>query len=302
MLRSHKLLDEMKYVASRCVYRACTWISPYFNTQFRFLRITGHIGNLKTPVTFSEKLSWLKLYRYAEDPLVMQCADKWKVRDYVTQCGLGHMLVPLHGIFEKPEEIPWGDLPDKFVLKWNFGCGFNVLCEDKDNLDIPTTMRQLRKWGRTPYWMDYAELQYRIPEKRILCEEFLETPAGEELLDFKFYCFHGKPLAILVIARPAGREKAAVFMSPQWEFVSDISARYRESFLPERPESLGEMLMAAEKLSSPFPFVRVDFYEQKGKPFFGELTFTPATGICPSETMLHGKSMGEYISLNGMKR
>ena len=31
----------------------------------------------------------------------------------------------------------------------------------------------------------------------------------------------------------------------------------------------------AAKISSPFPFVRVDFYEVNGKPVFGEMTFTP---------------------------
>ena len=31
----------------------------------------------------------------------------------------------------------------------------------------------------------------------------------------------------------------------------------------------------ARKLSYPFPFVRIDFYEINGKPIFGEMTFTP---------------------------
>ena len=31
----------------------------------------------------------------------------------------------------------------------------------------------------------------------------------------------------------------------------------------------------AAKLSEDFPFVRVDFYVENGRPIFGELTFTP---------------------------
>ena len=36
------------------------------------------------------------------------------------------------------------------------------------------------------------------------------------------------------------------------------------------------MLKIAERLSKPFPFVRVDFYDLNGKPILGEMTFTPA--------------------------
>ena len=36
------------------------------------------------------------------------------------------------------------------------------------------------------------------------------------------------------------------------------------------------MITIAEKVSKPFPFVRVDFYESNNIPILGELTFTPA--------------------------
>lgn len=35
------------------------------------------------------------------------------------------------------------------------------------------------------------------------------------------------------------------------------------------------MVEYARVLSQDFPFVRVDFYDVKGKPLLGELTFTP---------------------------
>ncbi len=302
MLSISKMLCNVKHTFLTFTDQVCTLISPYLNTQFRFLRITKRFANLRNPVTFSEKLSWLKLYRYGDDPLVRQCADKLRVRDYVAGCGLEHLLIPLIGVYENTDQIPWEKLPDKFVLKWNFGCGFNLLCPDKGRLDIPSATRRLKKWGRTPYWLVFAERQYRIKDRRMLCETFLETPDGQDLVDFKFYCFHGKALAILVIARPIGGEPSAVFMSPEWEYLSDIPSRYNQSFMPEKPTALLEMLAAAEVLSAPFPFVRVDFYEQRGRPFFGELTFTPASGICPSETTLHGKSMGAYIDLGDMQK
>lgn len=44
------------------------------------------------------------------------------------------------------------------------------------------------------------------------------------------------------------------------------------------PKSLPQMLEAAEKISSIFPTARIDFYDIGGKPYFGEITLTPAGG------------------------
>ena len=288
----------IKQRLSKFIFRTSTLISPYLNTQLCFLRSNGSFANLKHPTTFSEKLSWLKLYRYAHDPLVKQCADKLNVRNYAQEQGLAELLVPLIGVYERPEDIPWESLPEQFALKWNFGCGFNLLCRDKSRFNQTEALQQLKRWGRDRFWLEHAELQYHGTEKRILCETFLDTPSGIPLLDYKFYCFHGKPLAVLVIARPEQGEKAAVFMSPQWELISDIPERYRESLIPDRPVCLDEMLRAAAILSEPFPFVRVDFYMHQGKALLGEMTFTPAAGIFPSETLINEKTMGELIRLD----
>ena len=294
-------MGGLKQKISTRVYKALTRISPRLNTQLRYQRAAGQFANLKSPQSFSEKILWLKLNRYADDPLVRQCADKLRVRDYVAEKGLGNLLNPLLTVYDRVEDIRWDELPSRFVLKWNFGCGANLLCADKAKLDLKKAVAQLTAWGKNEFWQEFAELQYRVDKKVILCERFLETPAGEELLDYKFYCFHGKAKAVLVIARPEGGEKAAVFMSPDWELISDVPDRYRASLTPERPESLEEMVTAAEQLSDPFPFVRVDFYQYKDRPVFGELTFTPAAGILPSETEIDGKTMGELLCLDCLK-
>lgn len=43
----------------------------------------------------------------------------------------------------------------------------------------------------------------------------------------------------------------------------------------EKPKNLKLMLDCAKKLSKPFKFARVDFYEVDGKLVLGEITFTP---------------------------
>ena len=48
---------------------------------------------------------------------------------------------------------------------------------------------------------------------------------------------------------------------------------------PEMPEQLEEMCTMAEKLAEGIPFVRIDLYTVEHKVYFGEMTFTPATGV-----------------------
>jgi hypothetical protein len=48
-----------------------------------------------------------------------------------------------------------------------------------------------------------------------------------------------------------------------------------EDFSLPRPVLLNDMFTYADKLSQPFPFVRVDLYASEEQIRFGELTFTP---------------------------
>ena len=45
-----------------------------------------------------------------------------------------------------------------------------------------------------------------------------------------------------------------------------------------KPENFGEMAALAEKLSAPFPFVRIDLYDVDGEIYFSEFTFVPTGG------------------------
>lgn len=274
-----------------------TVLSPRLSTIVQYRAANGCMPDLRHPETFAEKLSWLKLNSYADNALVSQCADKLRVRDYVRECGCGEFLNELYAVYDSPEEIVWELLPKQYVLKWNFGCGFNILCDGSDSFDRKEAMRRLRVWQKIKYWNFHGEMQYRGIEPKILCERFLDVPSGDDLIDYKFYAFSGKVKAILVIARKAGQAECAVFMTPEWEYLSDIPSRYFASFYPERPPSLAQMLEASEKMAVPFPFVRVDFYEFEGKPVFGELTFTPAAALNPSECKIEGKTMGEWLVL-----
>lgn len=279
------------------MYRLATVISPRLNTVMRYRKEFGRRPDLDRPESFEEKLLWLKLERYMDDPLVIQCADKYRVREYVQAQGCGHTLNELIGVWESPRQIPWEELPEKFVLKWNFGAGMNILCTDKAALDREATVEQLTAWGKTRPWLDFSEMQYaRIP-KRIICERFLECEAGRSIPDYKLYCFHGEPKAILVMHDRSEGTVKTEFFDADWKRL-DNSAKYTS---PEqqtrRPACLAEMLDCARKLSEPFPFVRCDLYVVGDRVYFGELTFTPAGGLFTSQTKVDGKDMTELLHI-----
>lgn len=271
-----------------------TKLSPWLNTQYISLLVNHHFLNLSNPKTFPEKLSWLKLHDYNSNKLVKQCADKFLVRNYVESKGLGYMLNELISVYEDVDDIIWEQLPNAFVLKWNFGSGYNLLCNDKSCLSKELSLKQLKNWQDKKFWMFFSEMHYKVDKKYILCERYLQTAKGS-LIDYKFYCFHGIVRAVLVIERVNDVAERAVFMSPEWEFMADVNYKYKDFFIPKRPIALEDMVRASEILSEDFPFVRVDFYEFEGKPIFGEMTFTPSSGINPSETLINNVNMGDFV-------
>ena len=65
--------------------------------------------NLDTPKTFTEKMQQMKLEDH--NPLYTKIADKFEVREYAeSRIGKGY-LTKLYGVYEKPEDIPFSDLP-----------------------------------------------------------------------------------------------------------------------------------------------------------------------------------------------
>ncbi len=152
-----------------------TIISPTLNTKYKYKRAFGKKLDLKNPQTLNEKILWLKLNKYSNDPLVIQCADKYRVREYIKDCGCGDILNELYGVYDSADEIPWDSLPNEFVLKWNFGAGMNIVCTDKSKMNRDEVITQMKKWGRIKAWLPYSEMQYKYAPKKIICERLINA-------------------------------------------------------------------------------------------------------------------------------
>ena len=64
-----------------------------------------------------------------------------------------------------------------------------------------------------------------------------------------------------------------------------------------KPSILERMLEVTGRLSTDFPFVRVDLYEVNGKIYFGELTFSPASGVFSSYSDEFIAEMGKKLKI-----
>ncbi len=272
-----------------------TTISPKLSVKFWFRHYFKRPLDLKNPQTLDEKIQWMKLYYYKGNELVKQCADKYAVREYVRNCGLEEILNELYGVYDSVDEINWEQLPDKFVLKWNFGCGGNVVCADKKKLDISKAVKELKRFGKIRFHLLAAEPQYNIEHKRILCERFIESDYGGLPEDYKFYCFNGEAKFVLCcIGRGEKQKPSFYFFDRQWQLLryNKMGKDAPEGFTIPKPEGIDKLFDYAERLSKPFPFVRVDFYLEHGEAYFGELTFTPSggfdTGRLPESDRLFG--------------
>lgn len=71
--------------------------------------VTLHEGiDFVNPRTFNEKVHRLKIHSFSYDPLVVRCADKYAMRGYVEEKGLGEALVPSLRAWASLDDIDWG--------------------------------------------------------------------------------------------------------------------------------------------------------------------------------------------------
>lgn len=286
---------------SKQLFKLLTRISPTLNTHIWYRRRFGKWLDLKHPKTSNEKVLWLKLNTYYKNPLITQCADKYAVREYVKEKGCGEILNELLGVWTNPDDIDFDKLPDKFVLKNTYYFHMNLVVTDKSKLDIPATREELKRWLNNDDYLIRSEMQYANAEKKIIAERFIETEDGLAPADYKIYCCNGKPTYVMVCI---GREQT---VKPKFYYFDTKGNLQREltrdglkapqDFKYDIPAGWEDMMHYAEKLSAPFPFVRADFYLEKGKVIFGELTFTPAAGLDNDKLPYTDQLIGNLIEL-----
>lgn len=283
------------------VYMAKRRQKLYFNKEF----------DVNNPEDLNEKILWLSLFTDTSE--WTRLTDKYAVRGYVKECGLENILIPLYGRWDNPHDIEWDKLPNSFVLKSNNGASANTvkIVRDKSKLDIPKITKEMEEWLTHKIGMETTEFHYLGIEPCVIAEKLLENDPETQsytstLIDYKIWCFNGKPYAIWTcMNRNLDGAEVATF-DKNWNYHPEGSVFNKDyksqPHLCPKPACLDEMLEAAEKLSKPFPVVRVDLYCIGGKTYFGELTFTSNGGTNDFYTNEYLMEMGQQIDLSGVKK
>ena len=240
--------------------------------------------NLKNPKSFNECLQWIKLYDRKKIYTTM--VDKYEVKKYISDLIGEEYVIPTIGVYDTFEEINFEKLPNQFVIKCTHDSGSIVICKDKKSFDIDKAKIIIDKALRNNYYYNFREWPYKNVKPRIIIEPYLSDNSGE-LKDYKFYCFNGKCDYVMLCVDRFKNATKYIYFDKNWNIIKDFSydgLKYGDSICVERPLNLDKMFDIAKKLSKNIYFVRVDFYENEGKLFFGEFTFFPSGGFDDTRT------------------
>ena len=268
----------------------------YIKLYYR-LRV-GRKLNIKNPTTLNEKLQWMKFnYRF---PLQSIVSDKLLVRDYVADKIGEEYLIQLIGTWEKYDDIDFDKLPNKFVLKCNHDSGGLVVCTDKNNLNYKKSRKKIEKSLNSNFFYSGREYQYKNIKPMIICEQFI-SDCGNVPMDYKIYCFNGKPDVILVCKDRFSKHShraSYLFFDQNWRFLplNKGDDQIEEVDIP-KPKNLDKMIEIARKLSEDFLFARIDLYNIDGRIYFGEITLSPNSGFDPDIKYETDLMFGEKLAI-----
>ena len=278
-------------------HRNCHLSPPQYRAALKhwYWLFKGRPCHLEAPRTMTDKIHWLKLYD--STPLKGRLADKFLVREWVADTVGEEYLVPLLGVWDSPDEIDFASLPSSFALKAMHGSGWNILVPNKSALDEEWARGRLKEWlGLRQAMKGGFELHYEYCEPRIVCERFLRDGTGG-LRDYKFMVFDGVVQFAFTVDRRAGLAMRGTYL-PDWtrapfEYTCEA---VRAPDVPP-PSGLETMLWLASRLGKGFACARVDFYQVRGRVYFGEITFTDADGLSEFAPARYNRIFGDRIVL-----
>ena len=267
-----------------------------FYLRICFYLEMGKKLDLRNPKTMNEKLQWLKLYNRKPEYTTM--VDKILVKDYVAKIIGEDYIVPLLGVWDTPDQIDFDALPSQFVLKTNHSGGNTgvVIVKDKSKIHREAIKEKLQISLKSDIYARYREWPYKNVERKVFAEAYL----GDDLADYKFYCYNGYADAVMIcVDRQIGDPKF-YFFDKEWN-LKRYNKRGKEApadFTLPKPDGVDKMFELASVLSKDIPYARVDFYNINGQIYFGEITFFPASGFDKNRLPESDALFGEMIRLD----
>jgi len=262
--------------------------------KIHYLKKFDKALNIYQPVSFTEKIQWLKLNDRSE--LHTICADKLAVRDFVTKTIGPEYLIPLIFNTKNPEDITTDTIPEfPVIIKPNHDSGTHFIIRNKKDHDFKKIRKSLKQSLQKNYYFFWREWQYKNIIPSIIVEKLLTQENGQLPYDYKFHCFNGK-MNFIQVSIDSEHSIKINLHDENWNLLP-FQYEYENAPITPVPKKLKLMIKLAEKLAKPFSYVRIDFYENNNKVFFGEITFHPTSGFGQFTPTKWDLKMGEKIIL-----
>lgn len=264
--------------------------------KLKFRKIFGHFPDIANPITFNEKLNWLKLHDRSS--LHTICADKYRSRTIIRKIIGDKYLIPLEFQTYEVNDIGPEILPNyPVVIKSNLDCGGMIFVWDKNSIDWNKTRGFFKKCLKKNHYYYSREWQYKNIIPCIIVEKLLLDEDGKIPNDYKVYCFNGVARFIAVDQDKGTDTQARNWYDTEWN-KHDINFYMKgDNRLLKRPSCLDTMISCSQKLAEDFKFLRVDWYVLNEKIFIGELTFHPGGAMIPFYPNKWDNILGDYLDL-----
>jgi len=270
-------LHEIFYLIIRKIYRFIKFriIPEKYFIRHNYKKVFGEYPNLNNPQTFNEKLQWKKLYDRRD--IYTTIADKYAVRKYIADRIGDQYLVPIYGVYDEVNKIPFDELTKPCIIKPTHLSNRVKIVRDINNLDLDEIKKECKNWLEENFYYYGKEWQYKNIEPQIIIEKLLIDDIGDLPLDYKFHCFNGNVYSIQVdIGR--FRKHKRNFYDKNWNLLT-YRLIYEKGKNIRKPPNLTKMIELAQILSRDFNYIRVDLYNINKQIYFGELTETPESGF-----------------------
>lgn len=267
-----------------------------------FYQTFGYRFDIYNPSTFTEKIHTYKLL-YSDDR-IGKIVDKYEFKSYITNVlGSSDYIAKPYGVWDNLYDLErsWQSLPVEFVLKSTISSdGRNILFINRNTTKWSSIKNIVKKWfdRKNTLLNSFSNGYYSCPP-RVLAEERLRVLSdGDNLRDFKFFCFNGNIRFVYTTSRTfIDNDYPRTFFDLNWRKINASLGYHPSASTAEKPLHFEEMINISRKLSTGFPFVRVDFYDSDLTPILGELTFYPTGGFMSIEPPEFDKELGSLMLL-----
>ena len=248
-------------------------ISDRTAIAIQYRTLIGKWPDLDNPVTFNEKLQWLKLHD--RNPQYTIMVDKFRSKEWVAETIGDQYVVPVYQVWENVEDVDVDKLPNRFVLKTNHDQGGVIICRDKDHFDLDNAKKLLAlHMKRNLFWYG-REWPYLNVKPLIFAEKYLE-PTHERVDNLTaLRIVDGQLGALHMKNRIFAHEASHHFFNDRWHQLSIAERSSSCSYDVSSPLHFEQMKRTVDAIADVIPVLDITFYESTQSLYFGELVISP---------------------------